>query len=39
MLSSSASREFFASHRYIVGINNNYFPSAVIEMAGYLLAT
>ena len=28
--------EFFASHRYIVGINNKYFPSAVIEMAGYL---
>ena len=22
--------EFFASHRYIVGINNKYFPSAVI---------
>ena len=31
--------EFFASHRYIVGINNKYFPSAVIEMAGYLLMT
>ena len=31
--------EFFASHRYIVGINNKYFPSAVIEMAGYLAMT
>ena len=31
--------ELFASHRYIVGINNKYFPSAVIEMAGYLLMT
>ena len=27
------------SHRYIVGINNKYFPSAVIEMAGYLAMT
>lgn len=31
--------EFFATHRYIVGVNNKYFPSAVIEMAGYLLMT
>ena len=31
--------EFFATHRYIVGINNKYFPSAVIEMVGYLLMT
>lgn len=31
--------EFFASHRYIVDINNKYFPSAVIEMAGYLAMT
>ena len=25
--------EFFASHRYIVGINNKYFPSAVIAVS------
>lgn len=31
--------EFFAAHRMIVGINNLYFPSAVIEMAGYLTLT
>ena len=31
--------EFFAVHRTIVGINNLYFPSAVIEMAGYLTLT
>ncbi len=31
--------EFFASHRYIVGINNKYFPSATIEMIGYLAMT
>lgn len=31
--------EFFAVHRYIVGVNNLYFPSAVIEMGGYLLMT
>ena len=31
--------EFFATHKYIVGFNNKYFPSAVIEMAGYLLMT
>ena len=28
--------EFFAAHRYIVGVNNMYFPSAAIEMVGYL---
>ena len=38
-ISSSALRSSFASHRYIVGINNKYFPSAVIEMAGYLAMT
>ena len=31
--------EFFAAHRYIVGVNNKYFPSAVIEMIGYLIMT
>ena len=31
--------EFFAWHRYIVGVNNLYFPSATIEMAGYLTVT
>ena len=31
--------EFFAVHRTIVGINNLYFPSAVIEMIGYLTLT
>ena len=31
--------EFFAVHRTIVGINNLYFPSAVIEMVGYLTLT
>ena len=31
--------EFFAAHRYIVGVNNKYFPSAVIEMIGYLTMT
>ena len=31
--------EFFAAHRYIVGVNNMYFPSATIEMAGYLTMT
>ena len=31
--------EFFAAHRYIVGINNLYFPSATIEMIGYLTMT
>lgn len=31
--------EFFAVHRSIVGMNNLYFPSAVIEMVGYLILT
>ncbi len=31
--------EFFAVHRYIVGVNNMYFPSAAIEMIGYLTMT
>ena len=31
--------EFFAAHRYIVGVNNMYFPSAAIEMFGYLTMT
>ena len=31
--------DFFAQHRYIVGINNMYFPSAAIEMIGYLTMT
>ena len=31
--------EFFAQHRYIVGVNNLYFPSATIEMIGYLILT
>ena len=31
--------EFFAAHRYIVGVNNMYFPSATIEMLGYLTMT
>ncbi len=31
--------EFFAAHRYIVGVNNLYFPSAAIEMIGYLTMT
>ena len=31
--------EFFAVHRYIVGVNNMYFPSAAIEMLGYLTMT
>lgn len=31
--------EFFAVHRNIVGLNLLYFPSAVIEMAGYLMMT
>ena len=31
--------EFFARHRYITGVNNMYFPSAVIEMTGYLIVT
>ena len=31
--------EFFAVHRNIVGVNNLYFPSAAIEMIGYLSMT
>ena len=31
--------DFFAAHRYIVGVNNMYFPSAAIEMLGYLTMT
>ncbi len=31
--------EFFGWHRYIVGVNNMYFPSAAIEMLGYLTMT
>ena len=31
--------DFFAVHRNIVGLNLLYFPSAVIEMAGYLTLT
>lgn len=31
--------EFFATHRNIVGLNLLYFPSATIEMAGYLCMT
>lgn len=31
--------EFFATHKYVVGFNNMYFPSAVIEMVGYLIMT
>ena len=31
--------EFFAVHRNIVGVNLKYFPSATIEMIGYLCMT
>ncbi len=31
--------EFFAFHRYITGVNLMYFPSAAIEMIGYLCMT
>ena len=31
--------EFFAFHRYITGVTNLYFPSAAIEMLGYLCMT
>ena len=31
--------EFFAAHRYIVGVNNMYVPSATIVMIGYLTMT
>ena len=31
--------DLFAAHRYIVGVNNMYFPSAAIEMVAYLTMT
>ena len=31
--------EFFGQHRNIVGLNSMYFPSAAIEMIGYLTMT
>ena len=31
--------DFFAKHKAIVGLNGLYFPSAVIEMVGYLTLT
>mgnify|MGYP002604784457 CR=1 FL=1 len=31
--------EFFATHQNIVGVNYLYFPSATIEMIGYLILT
>ena len=31
--------ECFAFHRYLVGVNSKYFPSAAIEMIGYLTMT
>lgn len=31
--------EFFSFHRQVVGVNNMYFPSAAIEMIGYLTMT
>ena len=31
--------DFFAQHRNIIGINNMNFPSAAVEMIGYLLLT
>lgn len=31
--------DFFAAHRGVVGATYSYFPSAVIEMAGYLTMT
>ena len=31
--------ELFAAHRYVVGVNNMYFPSAAIEMIAYLTMT
>ena len=31
--------EFFSFHRYITGVNNMYFPSAALEMIGYLCMT
>ena len=31
--------DFFAQHRNIIGVNNMNFPSAAIEMLGYLTLT
>lgn len=31
--------DFFATHKNIVGLNSKYFPSAIIEMVGYLTLT
>jgi putative lysine transport system permease protein len=31
--------DFFAKHKAIVGLNGLYFPSAVVEMVGYLTLT
>ena len=31
--------EFFAYHKMVTGATFKYFPSAVIEMAGYLIMT
>ena len=31
--------DFFAQHRNIIGINNMNFPSAAVEMIGYLMLT
>lgn len=31
--------DFFAQHRNIIGVNNKNFPSAAIEMVGYLCLT
>ena len=31
--------EFFAAHKAVVGLTFKYFPSATIEMAGYLVMT
>ena len=31
--------DFFAKHKFLVGLNGLYFPSAVIEMVGYLTLT
>lgn len=31
--------DFFAQHRNIIGINNMNFPSAAVEMIGYLILT
>ena len=31
--------DFFAQHRNIVGVSNAFFPSAALEMIGYLIMT